>query len=290
MTTGNYVIRRSARVHMKEVGMGSQQVLFNQKKEVLNRISISTIFCLIILLPVVMKVLQIGIASEPISLLEKFDRLLRLKFWWPALYVDEYKDANHVHGSEGQLYSKDLCTVAESFREKSEYFVQNVLMHMNYFIALISIVYWKIISTQFLFMNMHFLCQIMHLNLITNHWNHRYLEILDITVLFLQCAMSLEEIALGGYMRQGCWPLQTKNTLQIMRGWDFEPCFMYIFVRRECWHYIELKALEPSFEPDCGDLWKKSTRKPFADRFRHGSSTRAQVTRKRCWIWTSCNR
>lgn len=72
-----------------------------------------------------------------------------------------------------------------------DYFVEDVLMHSDYAIDLIAIIFWNTLSTNFPFTNLKFLCPILHLSL-----NHQPLEssseIPDMKVVISQGTMSIE--------------------------------------------------------------------------------------------------
>lgn len=51
-------------------------------------------------------------------LLKKSTRLAGIAFGWPELVVDRYKAVRWVHECKGQLFIKDLCSLAEAFIEK----------------------------------------------------------------------------------------------------------------------------------------------------------------------------
>lgn len=148
------------RVYTKEMGNGVSAIFVKSETKSTNSMSISKIFRLITLMPVVMQVLQVEVGSEWFSLLNTFARLVGLAFWWPEPDVDWYDASNTFIDLKGSCTLKNFVHPLSFVQKTWQYSVQNILVHSNFSFFLIPMVYRIFIRKQFLFTTMHYSCQI----------------------------------------------------------------------------------------------------------------------------------
>lgn len=88
------------RVHMKGMGMGSQQMFFNQILQAVNSMAIHPMFSLARQMPVVLSVLQTEVGSERFSFVSKLVTLVGSTLCEPEPNVNGYNIIQYCHRSK----------------------------------------------------------------------------------------------------------------------------------------------------------------------------------------------
>lgn len=99
---------------LRNLGMGSHASLFNTKSKNLNSLSMSTVYSLISVLPSFLRVMKYDQSLPVYNILETFNELLSLTFWWPLPNTDGVNSFLYVHGNQ-KTYLKDMFHLASSF-------------------------------------------------------------------------------------------------------------------------------------------------------------------------------
>jgi len=102
------------RTYLLELGFQTQSVLFKKTKLVLG-LSMSTLYCILCILPAVLNALDLLHTSPIKTMLCHLHRFCSLAFWWPCTYNDGCFAWEFVHGHNVSNYHRILQRLAGNF-------------------------------------------------------------------------------------------------------------------------------------------------------------------------------
>lgn len=102
------------REHLLLYGFQTQSVLFKNRKLVPG-LSMSTLYCILSLLPALLQSMGILDSLPPKSMLLHLHRFFCLSFWWPTIDSDGERAWKFVHGKHMHLYHNTLQRMASNF-------------------------------------------------------------------------------------------------------------------------------------------------------------------------------
>lgn len=101
---------------LSEYGFQSQSSLFkSEKKKLVPGLIMSTLYCILTVLPSSMKALNIFDDHPAKRMISNMHRLFSLLFWWPHVSHDGQTAWNFVHGIHMNKYHRTLQVLAANF-------------------------------------------------------------------------------------------------------------------------------------------------------------------------------
>ena len=101
---------------LRSIGMGSHACLFNNKTKTSNSLSMSTVYSVITVLPSILRVLNHHHSLPVFNLVDIFNQLVSLTFWWPWPSTDGISSFLYIHGDQ-KVYFNDMLRLATKFVE-----------------------------------------------------------------------------------------------------------------------------------------------------------------------------
>ena len=100
---------------LKTLGMGSHSNIFNLKTKSLNKMSMSNVYAIILLLTPHLHSLHFNNSFKLLPVVKLFSNLIALTFWWPTLTVGGPSAVQYVLGVDQSAYHTDMITMASKF-------------------------------------------------------------------------------------------------------------------------------------------------------------------------------
>ena len=105
-------------------GFQSQSILFkNGKKKLVPGLSMSSLYCILTVLPSILKALNVLDSLPSKRLLLNLLRFFATAFWWPTAANDGLKAWEFVHGKRMKHYHRSLQILASNFVKIVDKFV-----------------------------------------------------------------------------------------------------------------------------------------------------------------------
>ena len=108
---------------LRIVGMKGQASIFNLKTRKLNSLSMSTLYCIITVLPFIIKNSSLSTPLNPcIKMIDILHKLVAFSFYWPTPKVDGAKQARFVHDNTSNEYHATVRNIALTFIKEVDIF------------------------------------------------------------------------------------------------------------------------------------------------------------------------
>ena len=101
---------------LRSIGMGSHACLFNNKTKTSNSLSMSTVYSVITVLPSILRVLNHHHSLPVFNLVDIFNQLVSLTFWWPLPSTEGISSFLYIHGDQ-KVYFNDMLRLVKKFVE-----------------------------------------------------------------------------------------------------------------------------------------------------------------------------
>lgn len=110
---------------LNEFGFQSQSLLYNtKKKKLVPGLSMSTLYCILTVLPSTLNALNYLDSLPSTRLLLNLHRLFSLAFWWPSETNDGVKAWQFVHGKRMNAYHRSLQIMSANFVKSADKFIR----------------------------------------------------------------------------------------------------------------------------------------------------------------------
>ena len=103
---------------IKDIGLEGERSFYNHKKKKLNSVSMSTLYCVLSVLPAIVENVSFKHEILCSNLIKNLNELVSLCFWWPSAHVDGLDAVRKINGDRKQEYHAEIFKLTVSYISK----------------------------------------------------------------------------------------------------------------------------------------------------------------------------